>query len=153
MRRKEKEIAEKKVLDEIIDEAMVCRLGLYDGTRPYIVPMSFGYREGNLYFHSAPEGRKIDILKKHPEVFFEIDIPGSTVESVEACGWSMNYRSVMGEGTAEFMHTVSEQKEALNIIMEHYSGRKDWDFPERMLEKTLVFTVKIETATAKKSGA
>lgn len=64
MRRKEKEITESKILHEIVESAQVCRLGLSDGNAPYIVPLSFGYRDGVLYFHSAAESKKIDIIKK-----------------------------------------------------------------------------------------
>jgi nitroimidazol reductase NimA-like FMN-containing flavoprotein (pyridoxamine 5'-phosphate oxidase superfamily) len=31
-------------------------------------------RRGALYFHSAREGRKLEILKKNPKVSFEMDI-------------------------------------------------------------------------------
>ena len=65
MRRKEKEIKDKKEIEQIFKEAHVCRLGMVDGKIPYIVPMNFGYRDNILYFHSALSGRKIDILKNN----------------------------------------------------------------------------------------
>lgn len=152
MRRKEKEITDKKDIEQIIKESKVCRLGMFDGKIPYIVPMNFGYRDNILYFHSALSGRKIDILNKNSDVCFEIDIPGEVIKSKEACSWSMNYRSIMGEGTVQFIKDTSEKIDAFNIIMNQHSEKNNWEFKEKMFEKTLIFKVKIETISAKRSG-
>ncbi len=153
MRRRDKELRDKDVIEKILDKANVCRLGLFDGVKPYIVPMSYGYKSGTLYFHSAQDGRKVEILKKNPVVCFEIDIPGSVVSSEEACSWSMNYLSVMGEGKVSFVSDENKKKEALNCIMDHYSGKKEWSFSTGMLQKTLVFTVEAENMSAKESSS
>ncbi len=152
MRRKEKEIKDKNDIKQIFKEAHVCRLGMLDGKIPYIVPMNFGYRDNTLYFHSALAGRKIDILKKNPNVCFEIDIPGKPITSKEACSWSMNYRSIIGEGRAEFIKDNSEKRDAFNIILNQYSESNSWEFGQKMIDKTLVFKVKIDSISAKKSG-
>ena len=65
MRRKEKMIVDQRIIDEIIASAKVCRLGLADDNIPYIIPICFGYQAGTLYFHSAPEGKKIEISLDH----------------------------------------------------------------------------------------
>ena len=73
MRRKEKEIKDRKEIISILQKAKICRIGLSENNKPYIVPMNFGYKEGCLYFHCANEGRKIGIIKKNNNVCFEID--------------------------------------------------------------------------------
>ena len=152
MRRKEKEIKDKKEIEQIFKEAHVCRLGMVDGKIPYIVPMNFGYRDNILYFHSALSGRKIDILKNNPDICFEIDIPGDLINSEKACSWSMNYRSLMGEGKVIFISDEDEKADALNIIMGHYSGNTNWDINMKMIKNTSVFKVKIGSVSAKRSG-
>ncbi len=152
MRREEKAITDKKEIERIFREAYICRLGLFDGRIPYIVPLSFGYRDNFLFFHSALSGRKIDILKKNPAVCFEIDLPGDIVNSKKACSWSMNYRSIMGEGSAVFLGDEGEKAEALNAIMHHYSEKSNWDFTGKVMERTCIFKVGIENLSAKKSG-
>jgi len=152
MRRKEKEITDQKEIEQILKEALVCHLGMFDGKTPYIVPMNFGYRDNTLYFHSALVGRKIDILKKNPNVCFEIDIPGKTINSEKACNWSMTFQSIMGEGKIQFIDEETDKINALNIIMAHYSDKKEWDFNKKMMEKTLVFIVNISSISIKKSG-
>jgi nitroimidazol reductase NimA-like FMN-containing flavoprotein (pyridoxamine 5'-phosphate oxidase superfamily) len=61
MRRKEKEITDKAVIESIILSSSVCRLALSEDNQPYIIPLCFGYEENTLYFHSAPEGKKLGL--------------------------------------------------------------------------------------------
>jgi hypothetical protein len=73
MRRKDKEISDIALIEDIITKARVCRLALYDNARPYIVPLCFGYKDNILYFHSAPEGKKLSLLRNNNRVCFEFD--------------------------------------------------------------------------------
>ena len=64
MRRREKEITDIKSIEKIMFKAKVCRLALTQDNTPYIVPVCFGYNSKVIYFHSAKEGKKIDIIRK-----------------------------------------------------------------------------------------
>lgn len=150
MRRNEKEIKDPAALRAIIQQSTVCRVGLSDGHRPYIVPLCFGYEEGFLYFHAAHEGRKIEILKKNNCVCFEFDVNAGIVEEQQACEWGMRYQSVIGFGTAVFLDDVEEKRRALEIIMRQYSQRS-FSFPEPALASTTVIKVAIERMTGKQS--
>jgi len=152
MRRKDKEISDASEIRTIIRSARVCRLGMVNENKPYIVPLCFGYHENVLYFHGSIKGRKIDILKKNPNVCFELDMIAETMESENACDWSMKYQSVIGFGRASFLESSEEKCKALDIIMRQYSGRQ-YQFPENKLKATAVFKVKIESMTGKHSGS
>ena len=151
MRRNEKEIKDPAALRAVIQQSMVCRVGLSDGNRPYIVPLCFGYEDGFLYFHAAHEGRKIEIIKKNNCVCFEFEANAEIVEEQQACDWSMRYQSVIGFGTAVFLDDVEEKRRALQIIMRQYSNRS-FSFPEHSLASTTVIRVAIESMTGKQSG-
>lgn len=75
MRRKDREITDICAILDLVSECKVCRLAMTDGGVPYIVPLNYGYEyaDGALtfYFHSAKEGRKLEILKKNPTVCLE----------------------------------------------------------------------------------
>lgn len=150
MRRIEKQINDNARIEQIIDKIKVCRLGLTDGYEPYIVPMNFGYKDGVLYFHSAAEGRKIELIKKNPIVCFEMDRLLKMVKAKEACDWGAQYESVMGVGKAQILETLPEKKQGLDIIMAHYSDRS-FEYPEKMLKKTAVLKVTITRITGKQS--
>ena len=151
MRRKEKEITDKSEIESIIRKSMVCRLGLADDSTPYVVPLCFGYDNGALFFHSAKEGRKIEILKKNNQVCFEFDIaPEVQPGGREACAWGMKYRSVIGFGKASFIEDPEKRRKALDIIMRQYADG-DFEYSEKSFEKALVIKVEIESMTGKKS--
>lgn len=148
MRRKEKQITDKKQMEQILAQAQVCRLAMVDKGQPYVVPLNFGYGDGSLYFHSAPEGRKIDVLKADPQVCFEVDELVKMNKAAAACDWGVSFKSVIGTGTARILDTPAEKKAGLDIIMAHYSSRS-FDYPEEMLAKTAVIQVTIHEMTGK----
>ena len=150
MRRSEREIKERVVIDGIIRQCLVCRLGLSDGVEPYIVPLCFGYDGEALYFHSAPEGRKIDILRMNSRVCFEFDIPEGMREAEQGCRWGINYRSVIGFGTAEIVNDQEDKKKALEIVLAQYSD-KEYVFPDDVVAKTAVIKVAIAHVTGKQT--
>jgi nitroimidazol reductase NimA-like FMN-containing flavoprotein (pyridoxamine 5'-phosphate oxidase superfamily) len=151
LRRKEKEITDKSEIESIIRKSLVCRLGIVDEGLPYIVPLCFGYDKGALFFHSAKEGRKIEILKKNNQVCFEFDItPEVQPGGRTACAWGMKYRSVIGFGKALFIKDPEERHKALDVIMRQYADG-DFEYSEKSFEKALVIKVEIESMTGKKS--
>ncbi|TVR66996.1 MAG: pyridoxamine 5'-phosphate oxidase family protein [Spirochaetaceae bacterium] len=150
MRRSEKEIRERSGIDGIIHATEVCRLGLCDHGRPYVVPLNFGYDGEVVYFHCAPEGRKLEILRENNRVCLEFDIPEGLVRGEQACNWGMRYRSVLAFGTAREVADPGERLRGLQVIMSHYSDER-FSFPPAMVERTTVIRVDIETITGKQS--
>jgi len=73
MRRYDREIPNRSEMETLLNDTTVCRLGCDDNGKPYIVPLSFVYREGVIYIHSVHEGRKITHFKRNPERCIEGD--------------------------------------------------------------------------------
>jgi len=152
MRRKEKEITDKSEMESIISSATVCRLAMVDDGLPYLVPICFGYRDSTLYFHSALKGRKIDILKNNNRVCFEVDIDSEIVKGEKACDWGMRFRSVIGFGTASFVTDPDEKRQALDVIMSHYSEPGDtFRYADAKLKTTAIIKVDVEQMTGKQA--
>ncbi len=150
MRRQEREIRDEAEIQEILKKGLVCRLGLYDGQYPYVVPLNYGYRNGCMYFHCAREGRKIDILKKNGRVCIEVDIDFRVVRGETPCRWTAKYRSVIGFGRARIVDGETEKIAALEIIMAHYGGGGG-EYDEKSLRLTTVIEVVLESMTGKQS--
>ncbi len=150
MRKKEKEITEASAIEAIIKKSLVCRLALSEGNFPYIVPLSFGYRDKMLYFHGPLKGKKIDIIKKNQNICFEFDVNTAIVKAEDACHWSMKYQSVIGFGKAVLLEDIEEKRKALNIIMSQYSDGT-FQFNDDTLKKSGVIKVEIESMTRKQS--
>jgi nitroimidazol reductase NimA-like FMN-containing flavoprotein (pyridoxamine 5'-phosphate oxidase superfamily) len=151
MRRKEKQIDDPRKIVAIFEKAQVCRLAMWDGQRPYLVPMSFGYADDTLYFHSATAGRKVDVLRQYPQVCFEVETDLALEKGEKACQWGMRFKSVIGIGRTVFIEDDQEKAAALQAIVRHYAGAEMPIEPAR-LNTTLVFKVIIEEMTAKGSS-
>jgi hypothetical protein len=148
MRRKGREIIDPKILESIINKANVCRLAMCEGGVPYIIPLCFGYEKSTLYFHSAIEGRKLEILRKSARVCFEMDVDSELVKTGDRC--TMKYRSVIGFGNASFIETSEDKRKALDLIMKHYH-QEPIPYPEPVLAMLSVVKVEIEDMTGKAS--
>lgn len=151
MRRDDKEITEQKDLDEIMKKAQVCRLAVSYEAMAYIIPMSFGYANRTLYFHSAQEGLKLMILRENPKACFEVDIDTEVVASKKACDWTMRYQSVVGFGDVAFIEELEGKREAMRIIMQQYSDEVKL-IEDSALSGVTLLKLTISTMTGKKSG-
>ncbi len=151
MRRKDKEITDQKAMDEIIKKAQVCRLGVSYESMAYIIPMSFGYVDRVLYFHSGLEGLKLLILRENPKACFEVEIDTEVIPSDQGCNWSMRYQSVIGFGEVEFIEDLEGKRKALQIIMQQYGDDLKM-VEEAGLAGITIFKLVVSTMTGKKSG-
>jgi nitroimidazol reductase NimA-like FMN-containing flavoprotein (pyridoxamine 5'-phosphate oxidase superfamily) len=149
VRRKDREITDRSEIEAILNEAMVCRIGLADQNGPYIVPVCFGYEDGSVYIHSAPEGKKLAMLAKDSRCCFEVDICDRVIRGDRPCSWGMRYRSVMGYGRAEILADPDGKRHGLNCIMHHYHGSTH-EFSGQDLESVIVVRIVLESMTGKK---
>lgn len=151
MRRSEKEINDIKEIEEVIQEAICCHIGLVDGDEPYVVAVNFGYKDKALYFHGASEGRKINLIKKNNKICFELETDVEMTRAEESCQWGMQYRSVIGMGRAHILEGDKARANALRVIASHYI-QGEFTFLKDSLDKTTVIRIDIENMTGKKSG-
>jgi uncharacterized protein len=153
MNRKEREITDRALIDDIIRRGQVCRLAMCRASEPYVVPLSYGYAGNGLYFHPAREGRKLEFLRANPRVCFEIDIDHELKRADQACGWGMKYRSVIGYGNAVFVAAPAEKRKALDVLMRHYAGEgQTFSYPDASVDSVTVVRVDIECVTGKQCG-
>ncbi len=153
MRREEKEIQNQEEISRILEQAPVCRIALNDDPFPYLVPVNFVYAKQCLYFHSALEGRKMDLIERNGKLCFEVDRQIGLVSGDRACRWGMRYESVIGEGEAIVLADPDEKRAALLGLMEKYTSRSDWEIPPEALQDVALVRVDILHISGKRSGA
>jgi hypothetical protein len=152
MRRKDKEITDRRIIDELLTTARVCRIALVDDGEPYIVPVNFGYRNNALYVHSAATGRKMDILRRNNRVCFEIESPAAVIQHPEPCHWGTRARSLIGYGRVEIITDREQKRIGLDIIMAHH-GKTDANvYDERQLTALVILKLTIESVAGKQLG-
>lgn len=153
MRRKDRAVTDPVIIREIITACTCCRLGLCDGGRAYIVPLNFGFVEKDgrytLYFHSAKEGRKIELLRRTRWAAFEMDFGYELIEGPRACDYSARYSCVMGGGPVTLVEDMEEKHTGLTAIMAHATGKDQWDFEKAALDAAQVIRLEVEELTCK----
>lgn len=155
MRRSDREVNDLADTQAIIAACDVCRLGLKDRDGyPYILPLNFGYKfddEGHLtlYFHSAAEGKKLELLAMDSYVAFEMDCHHRLHldEAKRRC--TMYYQSVMGRGHITFLTDPAEKLEALTLLTDRYHPEGHFDFSTAAIPRTAVYKLRVEHLTAK----
>ena len=122
MRRKDREITDFHDIIDIMNKCDTCRLALFDQEYPYIVPLNFGVNieDGQLYlyFHSANQGTKLDLIRQNNKATFEMDCEHNIILYDERMSCTMGYASVIGHGEIEFVDE-DDKYEALKILMKH----------------------------------
>jgi uncharacterized protein len=149
MGHRDKELRDRSDMESVLNDALVCRLGIRDGEGTYILPMNFGYKDGRLYFHTGTKGRKLALLRRNPSVSFEVEADVELIRGTRGCNWSMSYRCVMGRGEVEFLEDPTEKQAALSIITTHYGG-PDTIYPAKAVAETVVFALTIRSMTGKR---
>ena len=154
MRRSDREVTDYQQIKSIIEQAKVVHIGMIDNGRPYVVPMQYGFvfTDGKLtlYVHCAKEGRKLDVIKKNPRVFIELETNVAIVSGGDVpCKYGSEYASVMGDGRAVIVEDIAEKIFGLQLMMKTQSGR-DFEITEQMAASVTVLRIDIPCVTAKK---
>ncbi len=154
MRRKDREVTDKREIEEIIQKCKVCHIAMCDDGMPYLVPLSFGYRfteddSLELYFHSAMYGKKLDILRKNNKVCFEISCVGETVVSEQVCRSGCAYASVIGYGKVTFLEHNLDKCNGLSFLFAHQTG-KEVTFESKQADSVCVFKLVSKEYTGKR---
>lgn len=152
MTKREFRITDEQQIRQILDTAKVLRLGLAVDNEPYVVPLNYGYclEDGKLvlYMHSAVKGKKLDMLRANPNVYFELDCGLQPFEGKVACQYGLAYSSISGQGRATIVEDVQEKMNGMSILMKTQTG-KDFVFHERLVSIVAVIRLDVSEFTAK----
>lgn len=150
--RRERLITDIESVTEILDKSKVLHLGLVDGDEPYVVPMNYGYtiEDGKItiWLHGSKSGRKYDVIRKNPKVFFEMECDIQPFEGDVACKYGISYSSLMGRGVAEIVEDVEMKKKALSILMKTQT-EKDFEFNDKLASVVGIIKIDVSDFTAK----
>lgn len=152
MRRKDHEITDFKDIKYILVKGSICRLALSVDNIPYIVPLNYGVEFTDpmvLYFHCAPEGRKLEMLRRNKLVCFEIEVDTEIIGGKQACDWSMNYKSVIGYGEVKILTDKNQMVHGLDILMKQYAGEADFSYNAKLLERMVMLKLTVDSISGK----
>ena len=64
---------EKREIEKLIREQMLCRIAFKGDEYPYMAPFQYVFINGSLYFHFTDYGKKMRLLEKDKRVCVEIE--------------------------------------------------------------------------------
>ncbi len=155
MRRADKEIKDKKKLARILTETKYVVLALAVDNEPYVVTLSHHYDEeaGCIYFHSAPEGKKLDYMRANPVVWGQAMIDYGYYEG--KC--THRFVSAVFRGRVEWVDSLDEKKHAMRLMIERLEPDPAPQVKRLLavenddaLSKTVMGKIVIEEITGKK---
>jgi len=121
---------------------------LGDEGYPYTVPVSFTYKDGNIYFHCATEGHKLDVIRREPKVSFCV----TAQDNVIAEDFNTLYKSVIAFGKAEILQDDESKQKALEAIIGKYSSgyiEKGKEYIRDEWENCVAVQITVEHLTGK----
>jgi nitroimidazol reductase NimA-like FMN-containing flavoprotein (pyridoxamine 5'-phosphate oxidase superfamily) len=130
MRRNDKEITEETLVKAILSEAKHVTLAMSLGDEPYLATLSHGYDEEHdcIYFHCAPNGKKVEILKANPRVWGQALID----DGYQQGSCDHLYRTTQFRGRVVFVEDQGEREHALRLMIRHLD-----DDPEKIVESQI----------------
>ena len=65
----------------------------------------------------------------------------------------MDYKSIIGFGKIVEIEDFEEKKHALSLLMEQYTDKYDWDYPEKLVHRVMILKLEIDSMTGKSTEA
>jgi len=94
-------------VEDVLKSQVIGRIGCHVEGITYVVPVTYVYDGIHIYAHSA-KGMKIDMMRKNPEVCFEVD----TMQNIA------NWRSVIAWGKFEEIIIKEERQQAMQKLID-----------------------------------
>jgi nitroimidazol reductase NimA-like FMN-containing flavoprotein (pyridoxamine 5'-phosphate oxidase superfamily) len=142
---------DRDIANAILDEALICHVGLATDGQPFVIPTIHARVGSTLYLHGSAASRLLRAGKTLP-VCVTVTLVDGLVMARSAFHHSMNYRSVVVLAQAREVTDAEEKVAALRAIVEHVAAGR-WDevrWPTELeLKGTTVLALPIDEASAK----
>jgi uncharacterized protein len=96
-------------IDNLLNQQVIARIACAHEEFIYLVPISYGYDGKYMYAHS-PEGKKLDVMRKNPNICIEVD----NISDMS------NWESVIAWGKYEEIKDPDERADALKILLHRH---------------------------------
>jgi len=138
-------------IEALLGKALVGRLGTCSRDEPYVVPICFLYAEDKIYFHSSPQGKKLENMKANPLVCFQVD-DYNLFPSLRSCDFGVHYKSVIVFGRVRFLEDPKEKLKALKAMLDKYDiSHSAEPIDEAMVDRVAIGEITAEEVSGKKN--
>jgi len=150
MRRKRQQLSDAESVS-ILKKATAGTLALLgDNGYPYAVPISYVYKNGKLYFHSALSGHKVDAIRNCDKASFCV----IEKDDVQPKKYTTFYRSVIAFGRIHIIEDEAEKQETARMLGNRYNPNDEEGLRQEMekgFSRMLMIRFDIEHLTGKEA--
>ena len=138
VRRKDREITDLEELRQVLKTTKYISIAICRNNEPYLISLSHGYDEAKncLYFHCAPEGKKLVYLKANNRVWGQAVLDFGVTEE---CDYA--YTSVHFSGKTHLIEDLTEKLHAIEVLVRQVSLSPEAKLakikPERLVSITM----------------
>jgi nitroimidazol reductase NimA-like FMN-containing flavoprotein (pyridoxamine 5'-phosphate oxidase superfamily) len=153
MRRKEREIKDKRTMDDLVAKRPFVTIAMCKDDEPYIVTVNHAYDPSSkgLYFHCANTGKKLDMLESNPRVIAQVLDDRGYVR--DECDY--DYLTVNLEGFAKKVVSEEEKIHALDLLLSKFEPGLDAEdarkkfIKQASFGKVAIYRIDISSMTGK----
>ena len=122
MRRKDREVADKKWIIALLNRADYGVLATCADGQPFTVARNFAYdvEKHAVYFHGARKGRTFESAKVGALANLNVSEMGELIVSDRAKNFGVHYKSVVIFGRLSIVEDADEAKHALQLLMDKH---------------------------------
>jgi nitroimidazol reductase NimA-like FMN-containing flavoprotein (pyridoxamine 5'-phosphate oxidase superfamily) len=136
-------------IDQVMLRQIIGRIACTDAGKLYVVPIAFAFDGKYIYAHSK-EGKKIKMMRKNPDVCFQVD----EIDSVAY------WRSVILWGRYQELKSERERQRAMKLLMDRIgpfqtgetSHSKEYSHAPQVVEKkkrAITFRIEVQEKTGR----
>ncbi|MGI9544552.1 MAG: pyridoxamine 5'-phosphate oxidase family protein [Cyclobacteriaceae bacterium] len=136
-------------IKNLLSSQMIGRLGCHADDKTYVVPVTYAYDKEYLYMHTQ-EGMKIKMMRKNPQVCFEVDRVENMANWQSAVVWG-TYEELNGKEAERALQTLVNRVMPL-VTSQTSRPRYGLDKPHAPINpkmKTVVFRIKMTETTGR----
>ncbi len=149
-RRSDRVSYEREPVHRVLDEALVCHIGLVVQGQPHVLPTMHVRADHRVYVHASSAARLAMLARSTPiRMCLTVSILDGVVLARSAFHHSLNYRSVVIHADAQLVQDDEEKTRALTVLVDRVgTGRSDQCRPptRRELAATALLALDLDAA-------
>ncbi|SFW91612.1 pyridoxamine 5'-phosphate oxidase family protein [Amycolatopsis australiensis] len=118
-RKKHRAVTDRSVLYDVLDEGLICHLGIVRHGVPVVLPTGYGRDGDTLYLHGSTGAASLREAARDLDVCVTVTLLDGIVYSRSVNNHSMNYRSAVIFGKAAPVVDREPKMHGLEVLTEH----------------------------------
>ncbi|WP_410671136.1 pyridoxamine 5'-phosphate oxidase family protein [Amycolatopsis sp. cmx-4-68] len=125
-RKKHRAVTDRTVLYDVLDDGLICHLGIVRDGAPLVLPTGYGRDGDTLYLHGSTGAASLRTAAQDLDVCVTVTLLDGIVYARSVNNHSMNYRSAVIFGKAEPVVDPEAKMRGLKVLTDHLAPGS-WD--------------------------